>query len=298
MISLPLKEKPKIVFFVLLFFLFVKVIFCLPVLTQESVIDNEEAPVGQDSLDIGDEPSVLKGYVSKIPIGTKLNVILETPIDEETSKVDDEITAKTSEDVAIDGNIVVPADSTVVGEISEINPAKRFHRAGNVRIEFKSLTLTDGRQVPIVASVLTRSGLIKGKYTKKTALISGATIVTPAAAGFGAGIAAEGSPLGGAIGAALGLLAGVALFAFQRGNMVDIKAGNEFEIELIEEALLPEPDHQKIIKLEEDLNRLEIETEKIESFETKPVELDFTEEEKSDIPVNTNENTDTGESSQ
>ncbi len=219
----------------------------------------------------------MKGYVSKIPSGTKINIIVETPIDEETSKVDDEITAKTSEDVVIDGNIVVPAGSTVVGTISDINLAKRLHKSGSVRIEFKNLTLSDNRQIPIVASILTRSGLIKGKYTKKTALISGATVIGPAAAGFGAGLAAEGSPVGGVIGAALGLAAGIALFAFQRGNMVDIKAGEELEIELVEEALLPKPDHEKIMRLEEDLNRLEKETEQIESFETKPQEIDFTE---------------------
>lgn len=182
---------------------------------------------------------VLKGHVSQVPEGTKLKVILETPVDEVISMIDDGITAHVSKNVSVNGEIVIPAGSIVTGKISEINPAKRVHRAGSVRIEFKSLSLPDGREVPIVASILTHSGLIKGEFTKKSALISTATILGPAAAGLGAGLAADGSAFGAGVGAGLGLLAGIGLFTFQRGNMVDLMSGDELNIELVEEALVP-----------------------------------------------------------
>ena len=204
----------------------------------EAGIDSEE--------EIPAKAPLLKGHISKVPGGTKLKIILETPIDEVTSMVDDEISARTAKNVEVDGKVVIPAGSTVVGKISEINLAKRLHKAGSVRIEFKNLTMPDGRQVPILASVLTHSGLIKGKYTKKTALISTATIVGPAAAGFGAGLAGEGSLVGAGIGALVGTLAGVGLFTFQRGNMVDLKSGDELSIELTEEALVPMSDGEDI----------------------------------------------------
>lgn len=188
---------------------------------------------------------VLKGYVSKVPAETKLKIIVETPIDEETSKIDDEIIARTLEDVAINGNVLLPADSTVIGIISDINTAKRLHKSGNIRIDFKSLTTPDGRQIPIVASVLTNSGLLKGKFTKKTAFISSATVVAPVLAGVGAGLAVDGSALGAGVGALLGALAGLGLFAFQRGNMVDIMAGDELTIELTESAVVPSLEDKK-----------------------------------------------------
>ena len=191
-----------------------------------------------------DKPTLLKGYVSKIPGGTKLKIIFETPVDELTSMVGDEITAKISENIIINGDNVVPAGSTVNGTISEINLARRLHRAGSIRIEFKNVSIPDGRQIPIVANVLTRSGLLKGKLTKKNALISGSTIIAPIAAGFGAGLAAEGSAAGGTIGAVVGAIAGLSLFAYQRGNMVDIRAGDEINIELTEEALIPSADEE------------------------------------------------------
>lgn len=197
---------------------------------------------------------VLKGYVSKVPGGTKLPIIVETPIDESVSKIDDEFTARTAEDIVIDNKVIIPIGSTVNGKITEINLAKRLHKAGSVRIEFKNLTTPDGRQIPIVASVLSRSGLLKGKYNSKRALIAGATVAAPIAAGFGAGLAAEGSPLGGTIGAALGLVAGIALFAFQRGNMVDIKAGEEFNIELTEDMLVPSKETTRALEEKEDFD--------------------------------------------
>ncbi len=191
-------------------------------------------------------PTILKGYVSKIPSGTKLRIILETPIDETFSMVDDEIIGRISENVVVDGEVVVPAGSTVTGKISEINLAKRLHKAGTVRIEFKNLTVPDGRQAPIVAGVLTRSGLLKGKYTKKTALISGATVLAPAAAGFGAGLVADGSAVGAGVGALVGTLVGLGIFAFQRGNMINIMSGDEMDIELIEEAKVPKAGSETI----------------------------------------------------
>ena len=207
---------------------------------EQNFDDDQEAEDKKESAkdDTADIP-LLKGHVSKVPGGTKLKIIFETSVDEITSMVDDEITARISENVEIGGNVVIPAGSTVTGKISEINPAKRLHKSGTVRIEFKNLTMPDGREAPIVASALTHSGLIKGKLTKKSALISTATIIGPAAAGFGAGLAAEGSLVGAGIGALVGTLAGAGLFAFQRGNMVELKSGDELNIELTEEALVP-----------------------------------------------------------
>ena len=186
-----------------------------------------------------DSPTLLKGHVSKIPGGTKLRIILETPVDEFTSMVDDEIRARISENIVVNSNVVIPASSVVIGTVSEITPAKRLHKAGTVRIEFKSLMLPDGREIPIVASVLTHSGLLKGKLTKKNALISTATLLAPAAAGLGAGLVVDGSAVGAAVGAAVGVLAGASLYAFQKGNKIDIMAGEELNIELTEEAIIP-----------------------------------------------------------
>lgn len=196
------------------------------------------ATYSQSNFD-SESPTLLKGHISKIPGGTKLRIILETPIDEFSTMVDDEIRARISKNIVINGGVVIPAASLVTGKVSEITQAKRLHKAGTVRVEFKGLILPDGREVPIVATVLTHSGLLKGKLTKKNTLISGATLLAPAAAGFGAGLAAEGSAVGATIGAVVGVVAGLSLFAYQKGNKIDIMAGDELNIELTEEAIIP-----------------------------------------------------------
>ncbi len=233
------------------FLLFLVLFINLPLYasTKESelnfgVKNDSEETNNIDSIDENivdpDKPMILKGHVSKIPGGTKSKIILEAPVDELTSMVYDEIKTRISENVTINNNIVIPAGSSVTGVISEITPAKRLHKAGTVRIEFKNLSLPDGREVPIVASVLTRSGLLKGKLTKKNAILSGTTLLVPAVAGVGAGLAAQGSAVGAGIGAALGVLAGASLYAYQKGNKVDIMAGDELSIELTEEAIIPD----------------------------------------------------------
>lgn len=255
------------------------------------LLNNSLLAFSQDSNDVDKEAEefgigVLKGHISKVPGGTKLRIIVESPLYEETSKIDDEFSAKTAEDVVIDGNVIVPIGSTVVGKITEINFAKRLHKSGSVRIEFNSLTTPDGRQVPIVASVLTRSGLLKGRYTPKRALIATSTLVGPAIAGFGAGLAAEGSAVGAGIGATLGAIAGIALFAFQRGNKVDIKAGDELNIELTEDVLVPSK------RLEEaQSEKSEPESKAENEPEEEATEKDFTESD-SNIGNEINSNSD------
>lgn len=268
-----------------LFLQFLLLILLLNYVGINQLLYAEELEVTSEELKKEENAKTLKGYVSKIPSGTKLSIILEVPIDEITSMIGDEVTARISKDIIIDNESIVPAGSTVIGVISEVNPARRMHKAGNIKIEFKNLTISDGRQIPIVATVLTRSGLIKGKLTKKAALISGATLVAPAAAGFGAGLAAEGSPVGGLIGAAVGAVAGIALFAFQKGNKVDIKAGDEMEIELVEEALLP----SVVVSGNEGGSIEEVGLDKEpQASDEKVTEIDFTEGEAIDNQENKN----------
>ncbi len=203
--------------------------------------DNESKNESETTIPEGNgSNTLLKGRVTKVPSGTKLKIIVETPIDELNSKLDDEVSFRLSEDVLIDDLTVIPSGSTLSGKLTEINLAKRLHKAGTVRIEFNNLTLPEGNEVPIVASVLTRNGLIKGKFTKKNILLSSASILGPTAAGVGAGlVVADSSVLGAGIGAAAGAVAGLALYSFQKGNMIDIMAGDEMEVELTEETMIP-----------------------------------------------------------
>lgn len=223
----------------------------------------------QVELEYEGNTEVLKGYINKVPSGTKLEVIVETPIQEGVSQVGDGFSAKIPLDIEVNNNVVLPAGSIVTGRILKLIPAKRLHRSGKAKIEFESITTPDGREIPIVASVLSRGGVIKGKYNGKRALISTATLAGPAIAGFGAGLAAEGSPLGGVLGAGIGTVAGIGAFFYQRGNMVEVKSGDELKIELVEDAFVPNK-----LALEE----VDLENEGDIASRNNVSEVDFTEE--------------------
>ena len=89
--------------------------------SNEKSDENNESPEKKPEI-TSDKRTKLKGYVSKIPSGTKLSIIFELPVDEITSMIDDEVTARISKDIFIDGQTVVPAGSTVDILIDFTNP--------------------------------------------------------------------------------------------------------------------------------------------------------------------------------
>lgn len=210
-------------------------------------IQKTEEKTEEKSLDVEPEiqaRKVLKGHVSKIPTGTKFKIIIETPISEESSAINDEIQAKVLKDIYVKNQFAVPAGSIVTGTISDIVPSKKFHKAGRAKIEFKDIKTPDGLHIPISAITL-HKGIVKGKYTKKTSLISAGSILGPIAAGAGAGILVDSSPIGIGLGAAAGAVVGIGLFLFEKGNKLSIKAGDKLNIELIEDAIIPEDDGRR-----------------------------------------------------
>lgn len=211
---------------------------------KEKIEDTLEEKTEEKPLDIKPEiqaRKILKGHVSKIPTGTKFKIIVETPISEESSVINDEIQAKVLKDIYVKNQFAVPAGSIVTGVISDIVPSKKLHKAGRAKIEFKDIKTPDGLHIPISAITL-HKGVVKGKYTKKTGLISAGSILGPIAAGAGAGVLVDSSPIGIGLGAAAGAVVGLGLFLFEKGNKLSIKAGDKLSVELIEDAIIPEDD--------------------------------------------------------
>ena len=205
---------------------------------EDSELEKSKPVQKQDTFNDSQVKKVLRGHVSKLPTGTKLSIIIETPISEESSAINDEVQGKVLKDIYVGKEFAIPAGSIVIGNISDIVQAKKFHRAGRAKIEFKGIKTPDGLNIPINATVL-HKGIIKGKYTKRTSLISAGSVLGPIAAGAGAGALIDSSPIGIGIGAGLGAVAGIGLFLFERGNKLNIKSGDKLNIELTEDAIIP-----------------------------------------------------------
>jgi hypothetical protein len=201
---------------------------------------------------------VLQGYIRVVPSGTKIPIIIDTPVDSDTSQEGDEFTARTAEDLMIDGNTALPAGSVIKGRIARIEPPKHMGRSGSVALKFDTVTTPDNRQIPIVANLVAHGGVVHARRGLKDVAIDTTTFALPTAAGLGIGLLAGGSSTttttttagttssdgisqgaAMAIGVAVGAAVGVAILAIKKGKKVDVRPGDELKIELAEDLRMP-----------------------------------------------------------
>jgi len=189
---------------------------------------------------------VLQGYIRVVPSGTKIPIIMDTAVDTDTSQEGDEFSARTGEDLSIDGTTVVPAGSVIKGRIAQLNAPKRLDRSGSVAFKFDTVTTPDNRQIPIVANLVARGGVVHAKRGMKDLALETGMVSLPTLAGLGIGLLAGGgdnskvSRGGGAvIGASIGAAVGVVILLSKKGKKVDVRPGDELKIELAEDLRMP-----------------------------------------------------------
>ena len=155
-----------------------------------------------------------------VPAGQELDVRLGTTLNSGTAKVEQRFEATTVADLTQNGNVLIPAGSTVRGVVSAVDPADRLHRAGSMTLSFDEVTVR-GRNYPIrgMATSVFQSGGIREE---------GGT------AGIGAGAGAVvGGIIGGVKGAILGAVIGAGgAIAATEGKDVELPAGSIIRIRL------------------------------------------------------------------
>jgi S-layer homology domain len=182
----------------------------------------------------------LQGYVStSVPANTRFTGTLQSGvISSELNKVGDAVTLKLEAPLmSSDNRVVVPANSQIMGSISQIEAAGRSGKNAVLDINFTEIVTPTGQRLPIQASVATEDGMLHGGTTK------GRIINTAGRAAIGAGLGAalgtamgplsggkvgKGAVYGTAVGGGLGALAGVAA----KGKDVSIASGEKVEIKL------------------------------------------------------------------
>lgn len=213
-----------------------------------------DSSAGADSAKSSDSGSqkVLQGYIRVVPSGTKIPIIMDTAIDTDTSQEGDEFAARSSEDLLIDGSTVVPAGSVIKGRIAALNNPKTLNRSGSVALKFDTVTTPDNRQIPLVANLVARGGVVHARRGLKDIAIDTGTFALPTALGLGIGVLAGSAKnnsssssskmnagTGALIGAGIGAAVGIAILAIKKGKKVDVRPGDELKIELAEDLRMP-----------------------------------------------------------
>lgn len=163
------------------------------------------APAGPQEI----EPS-RRGVV---PVGQELDVRLQDSLSSETARAEDRFEATTLVDLTQDGQVLVPAGSTVHGVVSSADPAGRIDRTGRLTLTFDRITV-NGREHDLRASAT---------QVFESQGISGEAARVGAGASVGAIV---GGILGGLRGALTGVLIGAGgVIAATEGKDVELPAG-------------------------------------------------------------------------
>jgi hypothetical protein len=148
-----------------------------------------------------------------VPVGTEMDVRLQSTLDSETAQVEDRFEATTMVDVRNETRVLIPAGSVMRGIVSSVEKAGRLDRSASLTLSFDQVTIS-GRAYPIRATVT--EALKAGGYKDDAAKI-----------GVGAAIGAIiGGIVGGGVGAATGVLVGGGgVVAATEGQDVELPVG-------------------------------------------------------------------------
>jgi hypothetical protein len=131
--------------------------------------------------------------VVTVPVGTEMDVRLQTPLSSRTAKVEQRFEATTLVDVVINNETIVPAGTLVRGFVSSVRPAGRIDRRGSLTLSFDEMVI-NGSRPPMRASLVQA---MEGKMGEDAGRITAG--------------AAVGAILGGIIGGGKGALAGIVI---------------------------------------------------------------------------------------
>ena len=166
-----------------------------------------------------------------IPVGSKITVALAEKVSTATDKPGTTFKSSTLDPVMVNGITVVPAGASVGGEVTFAKRASRIGGKAQMTVEFKDLTLPEGKTYPLAAKPLTMEG--KG---------TGAVDLEKVAGG-----AVGGAILGGILGGKKGALEGAAAGGIgggvwavaTRGNDIVLDPNQKIEVTLTRDLKIP-----------------------------------------------------------
>ncbi len=161
-----------------------------------------------------------------VAAGTLLDVEFLDTLSSATAVAGDPFLARLAYDVVQNGEVVIPAGSTVFGTVTEAVSLKKIGGRARLGLEFTSLELPSGRSAALNA-VFAEEG--KSETKKDAATIGGAA---GAGALLGRELKDKDRKKGALIGAIVGAAAGAAVAAKTEGQEVEIPGGTVIAIEL------------------------------------------------------------------
>ncbi len=183
-------------------------------------------------------PPDLPGHVA-IPAGSRIAVVLDTPLSTRISRAGQKVTFRTSNAVRLEDGLEIPPDTAFTGSVVEVKRPGGFGKSGVLRVKVDGFELTAGASAPVVAHLESQDINAKGRLTtdnKHTTDLYSLAMYTLEGTLVGSQI--KGGK-GAAVGAGAGALAALIIMMSHRGQDVYLEPGMPFQVLLEKPVDLP-----------------------------------------------------------
>ena len=162
-----------------------------------------------------------------------VGIRFESPVSSETSRVEEQVTARVTRDVLVDGRTAIPAGATLEGGVTLVQLGGSFKERARIGVRFTTMVLPDRTRVPIQTETIIREGDAPGGE---------ATTKIGASAAVGAVLGAIiGGKKGAAIGGTAGAAGGTAVVVAGGPNAATVAAVTPLTVRLTAPVSVPVP---------------------------------------------------------
>ncbi len=173
--------------------------------------------------------------IYRLPAGTRIRLELNAEVNSHISSVNDTFLATVAKPVIVRDAVVLPAGTLIEGRVSSVTRASMFGHSGKLDVVFETMKISN--QMRHIDGVMVTQVRVPSSRTFNIL-----SILFGTGAGTAIG-AASNSGSGAVIGAGVGAGAGTAVAMLRKGKDVRLRKGEEFEIELKKEVVLPVLDY-------------------------------------------------------
>ncbi len=174
--------------------------------------------------------------IYQIPAGTRIMLRMDVELSSKVAGVGDTFTTAVAKPVMLRDTIVLPVGTVIEGRVTSVSAASSGGANGRLDVVFESLRMANTSPRKIEGE------LVKKLEQRSSSLTNALTIVGGTVAGAVLGSFTK-SGSGALFGAGIGAGAGTGVALFRKGKDVRIQRGEEFEIVLKKDLVLPVSDY-------------------------------------------------------
>ena len=177
----------------------------------------------------------------ELPAGTRILVVLDTPLSTRISKKGHPVSFRTTDPVWLQDNLELPPDTEILGTVVEARRPGGFGRPGTLKVQITGVRPANGAETRMAAhldSADAKQGRLSADKNRTAGVVD---MAQWAIVGTLAGLQIGGGK-GAGYGAAAGALAGLIIMMAQRGPDLYLEPGMPFAVVVDQPVMLPGPD--------------------------------------------------------